>query len=66
MSIMTSSFNTSRGGRHQAMLKLLTFSFGAVPLLDGFYLRAPQGFLGSGENGFLFSGSLGALVIILG
>ena len=27
---------------------------------------APQGFWGSGENGFLFSGSWGALVIILG
>ena len=26
----------------------------------------PQGFWGSGENGFLFSGSWGALVIILG
>ena len=27
---------------------------------------APQGFWGSGENGYLFSGSWGALVIILG
>ena len=26
----------------------------------------PQGFLGSGENGYLFSGSWGGLVIILG
>ena len=26
----------------------------------------PQGFWGSGENGYLFSGSWGALVIILG
>ena len=26
----------------------------------------PQGFLGSGENGYLFSGSWGALVIISG
>ena len=26
----------------------------------------PQGFCGSGENGYLFSGSWGALVIILG
>ena len=28
--------------------------------------RGPQGFWGSGENGFLFSGSYGALVIISG
>ena len=28
--------------------------------------RGPQGFWGSGENGYLFSGSWGALVIILG
>ena len=27
---------------------------------------APQGFWGSGEKGFLFSGSWGALLIILG
>ena len=27
--------------------------------------RAPQGFWGSGENGYLFSGIWGALVIIL-
>ena len=27
---------------------------------------APQGFWGSGENGYLFSGNWGALVIILG
>ena len=26
--------------------------------------RGPQGFWGSGENGYLFSGSWGALVII--
>ena len=30
------------------------------------YIWGPQGFWGSGENGFLFSGSWGALVIILG
>ena len=29
-------------------------------------MGAPQGFWGSGENGYLFSGSWGALVIILG
>ena len=29
-------------------------------------LLGPQGFWGSGENGYLFSGSWGALVIILG
>ena len=28
--------------------------------------RGPQGLWGSGENGYLFSGSWGALVIILG
>ena len=27
---------------------------------------SPQGFWGSGENGYLFSGSLGAMVIISG
>ena len=30
------------------------------------HIWGPQGFLGSGENGYLFSGSWGALVIILG
>ena len=29
-------------------------------------IGAPQGFWGSGENGYLFAGSWGALVIILG
>ena len=29
-------------------------------------LLAPQGFWGSGEKGYLFSGSWGALLIILG
>ena len=29
-------------------------------------LGGPQGFWGSGENGYLFSGNWGALVIILG
>ena len=29
-------------------------------------VMGPQGFLGSGENGYSFSGSWGALVIILG
>ena len=29
-------------------------------------LRGPQGFWGSGENGYLFSGSWGALIIIKG
>ena len=29
-------------------------------------IGAPQGFWGSGENGYLFSGDWGALVIILG
>ena len=29
-------------------------------------IGAPQGFWGSGENGYLFSGSWGALVIISG
>ena len=28
------------------------------------YMYGPQGFLGSGEKGYLFSGSWGALVII--
>ena len=28
--------------------------------------RGPHGFWGSGENGYLFSGSWGVLVIILG
>ena len=32
------------------------------PLNDG----APQGFWGAGENGYIFSGSWGAMVIILG
>ena len=31
-----------------------------------FEAMGPQGFWGSGENGYLFSGSWGALVIILG
>ena len=31
-----------------------------------FYVWGPQGFWGSGEKGYLFSGSLGALLIILG
>ena len=30
------------------------------------YMDGPQGFWGSGENGYLFSGIWGALVIILG
>ena len=30
------------------------------------YLWGPQGFWGSGEKGYLFSGSWGALLIILG
>ena len=30
------------------------------------HIRGPQGFWGSGEYGYLFSGSLGALEIILG
>ena len=29
-------------------------------------MGAPQGFWGSGENGYIFSGSWGALVIISG
>ena len=32
----------------------------------GLCIWAPLGFWGSGENGYLFSGSWGALVIILG
>ena len=32
----------------------------------GVYIWGPQGFWGSGENGFLFSGSCGTLVILLG
>ena len=34
--------------------------------MAGGYKWAPRGFGGSGENGYLFSGSWGALVIILG
>ena len=30
----------------------------------GVYIWGPQGFWGSGKNGFLFSGSCGALVIL--
>ena len=40
---------------------------GSLPSLIPFAIRwAPQGFWGSLENGYLFSGSWGALVIILG
>ena len=35
-------------------------------LIRAFASGAPQGFWGSGENGYLFSGIWGALVIILG
>ena len=47
-------------------------SFKAILVLDAnnVILRnmhgAPQGFWGSGEKGYLFSGSWGALLIILG
>ena len=40
----------------------------AFSLFDDFllFMGPPQGFWGSGENGYLFSGGWGALVIILG
>ena len=34
--------------------------------LEVIYRRGPQGFWGAGEKGYLFSGSWGALLIILG
>ena len=37
-----------------------------ISMLHMLNLWDPQGFWGSGENGHLFSGSWGALVIILG
>ena len=42
------------------MAAMATFSI--VVVIPG----APQGFWGSGEKGYLFSGSWGALLIILG
>ena len=46
---------------------LSVFVLDCVPLilfLWNLHIWGPQGFWGSGENGYLFSGSWGALVII--
>ena len=44
------------------MVRIVYSAYGVIWNTFG----APQGFWGSGENGYLFSGSWGALVIILG
>ena len=49
-----------------AVLESLLSSYMPTIVAVSILIFGPQGFGGSGENGYLFSGSLGALVIILG
>ena len=46
--------------------KIINYHFNSEYLTFKLVVGPPQGFWGSGEKGYLFSGSWGALLIILG
>ena len=58
--------NRGGGGRGQQNMISISSTMDIIPNKFPGKNIGPQGFWGSGENGYLFSGSWGALVIILG